>query len=525
MRVMDELVLRSAADAAAALHHAACQVRAGEVAQCLAIAALCDLHRVDETVLVPGAERWVPGGADGTPRIGEFVVAEISALLGVSLGAAVLHVERVLNLRHRHPRLWRHVIEGEVRAFEAFRVADAAAAARLSADACARLDALCAQALALQPWARVKANLERWLLLADPEQAALNEAAAAERRYVHVGGVERGHTPVWAQLDAADGIALDDALTCLADDVPGDTVHHRRAAALGVLARHALGQAPLPTCTTAGVGAPASGATHAGAALGAADHPELGAGDPGPDGARGSGAAQAGTGGSLVPGAGDLGGVREGLSRKADLIVTLSADDLTDPEQGVASLDRWGHALLPRLRDLLAGHQIRVRPVVAGGDLPAVDGYQVPADMRLAIEARNPVDGFPWGTRNARSCHQDHTIPYDHTHAVGAGQTRLGNLAPLSSLAHRVKTHGGWHLEQPHPGLLVWRSPLGYEYAVTPAGTLRIGRPPPREHHWWRQEPPDDDGEPPPGVYDDPASLAGAPPDPGPRHLPLPYPG
>lgn len=56
---MAELVLTSVADAAAALDHATSQVSAGEVAQCLAIAALCDLPQVDETVLVDGCERWV----------------------------------------------------------------------------------------------------------------------------------------------------------------------------------------------------------------------------------------------------------------------------------------------------------------------------------------------------------------------------------------------------------------------------------------------------------------------------------
>ena len=81
---MAELVLDSVAVAAAALDHATDTIRAAEVTQCLAIAALCDLHQVDETVLVDGCERWVPGGADGTPPIGEFVIGEIAGLLGVS---------------------------------------------------------------------------------------------------------------------------------------------------------------------------------------------------------------------------------------------------------------------------------------------------------------------------------------------------------------------------------------------------------------------------------------------------------
>ena len=149
---MAELVLKTVADAAAALDHATNTIKAGEVAQYLAIAALCDLHRVDETVLVDGCERWVQGGADGTPRIGEFVTAHISTLLQVSIGSAFARISRVLNLRHRHPTLWRLVIEGDIRAHEGFLVADAAVAARLDAAACARFDQMCAHALRLQPW-------------------------------------------------------------------------------------------------------------------------------------------------------------------------------------------------------------------------------------------------------------------------------------------------------------------------------------------------------------------------------------
>ena len=201
---MAELVLKTVADAAAALDHATSAIRAGEVAQCLAIARLCDLHEVDETVLVEGCERWVPGGADGTPLIGEFVTAHVSTLLGVSISGAFGWINRVLNLRHRHPTLWRLVIEGDIRAFEGFRVADAAVAANLDVEACERFDRMCAAALRLQPWGRVRSQVEKWLLLADPEQAVANAQAANQRRDVTLGRIKDGHVGLWGQLDAAD---------------------------------------------------------------------------------------------------------------------------------------------------------------------------------------------------------------------------------------------------------------------------------------------------------------------------------
>ena len=451
---MAELVLKTVADAAAALDHATSAIRAGEVAQCLAIARLCDLHEVDETVLVEGCERWVPGGADGTPLIGEFVTAHISTLLGAGIGSAFRSINRVLNLRHRHPTLWRLVIAGDIRPFEGFLVADAAVAAKLDAAACERFDRMCATALSLQPWGRVKGQVEKWLLLADPEQAAANAQAAGRRRDVTLGRIKDGHISLWGQLDAADGLALDEALNLLADTVDGHTIDERRATALGLMARQTLGQSPLP--------------------------------DPG-----------------------------EGQTpqrRKVDLIVRLD-------HTGIATINGWGHVLLSQLPSILTGCTVRVRPIVIGSDLLAVDGYHVPDTMRTVLNERNPVDVFPFGTRPADTCQADHTIPY--TPGV-EGQTHLGNLGPLSSFTHRLKTHGGWHLEQPSPGHYVWRSPLGYEYAVTAAGTILIRRPPPPEHHWWHQEPPDDrpvdDVAPPDG-----ATRAGARPDPGPRQQPLPH--
>lgn len=135
--------------------------------------------------------------------------------------------------------------------------------------------------------------------------------------------------------------------------------------------------------------------------------------------------------------------------------------------------------------------------------------------MRRVLTVRNPVDVFPYGSRPARSCQVDHTTPYV---AGVPGQTRLDNLAPLSSFAHRLKTHGGWKLQQPHPGVFVWRSPLGYEYAVTSEGTVCVRRPPPPTSCWWHQEPPD----PGPPDHNNGEGDGDGFRDPGERQAPLP---
>ncbi|MGJ3509109.1 DUF222 domain-containing protein [Enemella sp. A6] len=464
----------TAADAAAALDDAHQQVVAGEIRVGLAIAALCDLHQIDDQAWFEGMERWVDGGADGTPKVGEFVAGEIAGLLGCSVGSALGRIRTVMNLRHRHPTLWAGFVAGRMRYWEVERVSDQAVAADLDAAGCARLDRMCAVALRMQPWGRVWPKIPKWIIKADPAKARERAEAAAAQRFIQVGGVEDGQSWLRGQVDAADGIAFDQALDQLADLVDGENQNHRRAAALGILARMVFGQDALPTDD-----AEASGDVEASPVL-----PEL-----------------AGTNSTDTPGdveqedtASDPDEVLPAdslpevgaaafitpVTRTAEIVVRIDAEDLIDPTTGVASIDRWGHTLLPQLQDVLAGCRVTVRPVVAGADLAPVDEYRVPTAMRLAVQARNPVDVFPYGTRPSASCEVDHTNAFDHVNKHGRGQTRPGNLGPLSKYTHRLKTHGGWHLTQPAPGIFDWTSPLGYQYRVTSDGTTKTGKPPGR---------------------------------------------
>ena len=239
------LVLASVAEAHAALSHATDQVMAAEIAQAVAIAAACDLHRVDDTIMVEGAERWVSGGAAGTPLIGEFVAAEIAGILRVSVGTAFHRIGQVLNLRHRHPRLWAVFLAGGVRFWQAARVAELACG--LDVGACDWVDRQCAVALRVWPWQRVAGQVPGWVLQADPGLAADQAARAAGRRGVWVQQVVAGHCEVTGRLDAGDGRAFDEALAMIADVLPGNVPRdHRRAAAVGHLARAVLGQPALP---------------------------------------------------------------------------------------------------------------------------------------------------------------------------------------------------------------------------------------------------------------------------------------
>lgn len=54
------------------------------------------------------------------------------------------------------------------------------------------------------------------------------------------------------------------------------------------------------------------------------------------------------------------------------------------------------------------------------------------------------------------------------------GQSRVGNYGPMTGFHHRIKTHGGWKVQQPFPGVYVWRDPHGGMYLVDHTGTRRL---------------------------------------------------
>jgi hypothetical protein len=157
--------------------------------------------------------------------------------------------------------------------------------------------------------------------------------------------------------------------------------------------------------------------------------------------------------------------------------VHLSAEALT-AGTGIARVEDVGPILLSRLRSLLGGQcTINLKPVI---DLPAghipVDAYEIPATLREQLLLRNPADVFPYATAVSRSIDVDHTIPYLSSDKGGPpGQTSIGNLGPQVRRHHRLKTHGGWQVRQPEPGIWLWRSPHKRIYLVNASGTHPLG--------------------------------------------------
>lgn len=92
-----------------------------------------------------------------------------------------------------------------------------------------------------------------------------------------------------------------------------------------------------------------------------------------------------------------------------------------------------------------------------------VPGYRVPGRMRDFLQARDVTCRYPVCRQPAWHSDADHTIPYDQ-----GGRTCRCNLGHTCRTHHQLKQLPGWALEQPSPGVFLWRTPSGISYAVTP---------------------------------------------------------
>ena len=95
---------------------------------------------------------------------------------------------------------------------------------------------------------------------------------------------------------------------------------------------------------------------------------------------------------------------------------------------------------------------------------------------RLAEAAAliDPTCVFPWCTRPARRADCDHidaARPPAHD-----GPTCSCNLAPLCRRHHRVKTHGGWTYTAVERGTYLWTKPARAQYLRDHDGTLDVTR-------------------------------------------------
>lgn len=280
----------------------------------------------------------------------------------------------------------------------------------LEQDACLRVDELLCPALGRIAWPRVLRKARGLIVTVDPTRAAAQAEARRKGRFVLISHDGDGMSSVYARVPTAGALVLANAIDAISRGKVADGF------AGGADAARADALVELATPGDGVVGLPRPEAT-----------------------------------------------VFVHLTPQSEVARTELRGRLSGRGEG-----DLGPVLVDHLRDLLGHHRVRLVPVLDVGGDESVDAYEIPDRLRRHVDVRDGWEVFPWSATPAWRCEKDHTVPWPR------GATRPGNLASLSKLAHRGKTHGGWRVEQPEPGCLALTSPLGFEYRQSRQGAAQV---------------------------------------------------
>ncbi len=405
---------------------------------------------------LPGRERVVRLGGEGTPLVAEFAPAVLAARVQLSAHAGRRLVAEVLDLEHRLPQLWAGLNAMEVRPgharFVARQTRDLSVAEAVCVDA-----QVAPYADGRLSWARFETLVEAAIVAADPVAAAAREHAAARESFAKTTrSSKHGMRGFYVRADFATVTRIDatvaflaQALLALGDTSPLDA---RRVKAVLIMANPtqalrilqafgALRDRLLPDDT-----APAE------------MEPEVfdpaSATAPPPEGA-----------------------VLEDLEAALLPVVQLFVHLGGGP---VGRVEGTGPVTATWVREHLGERcRFKITPVLDPLAQRPVDAWEIPTRHRQAVHLLTPADTFPYASNTTRAVQIDHTQPFRHGGPPGQprGQSRVGNYGPMTRFHHRIKTHGAWGVRQPFPGLYVWRDPYGATYLVDHTGTRRLPAP------------------------------------------------
>jgi hypothetical protein len=425
-----------AAAVLAVLGEAETRIRAAERDKLVLVGRWCVLHPARTSTGAPAAHAtWSDAGerdvldcdealgGEGAPLVAAFAAEELAGVLGVSPRTGMQLVADVLNLVHRHPRVWARVLSLEVPGWRARRLAQRTAslayesARWVDEQLAGRIDS-CGPVSIDRAVAEAKARFE------PEDQAAAEEQAKAAwdvRLFPTTPGDWAGTSAMDAVGDTLDLTRFHDLVCATAHELAQagdtDTLGQRKAKALGVIADR------LTTTTSPGTGR----------------------------------AGRAGGGG------------------KPRFYLHLDASMLAEPT-GIGAAEQLGALTMDRLRAWLGGATVVVRPVLDLNRTDAVDAHDPPAWMDDQVRLRDRHCVFPWCDIDSRHCDLDHIVPYDPGTPEDPGppgQTRPENLAPLCRRHHRAKTSRRWRYHRHRDGTYTWTSPAGRTYLVTPSGTTQ----------------------------------------------------
>ena len=406
---------------------------------------------------LPGRERAVSLGGAGTPLVAEFAPAVLAARMGLSAYAGARLVADVLDLTYRLPQHWARVQALEVSEGHARHVARKTR--HLSVEEAAYVDARIApSADGRVSWTRFETLVEAAIIATDPDTAAAREEAAARETFAKTTrSTEHGIRGFYIRADFATIARIDATVAYIAQALltMGDTsnLDTRRVKALLIMAN--------PTQAVKILQAYANWQHQPAATNPTAD-----------------GESTDGDGSLLLPARFDPTQAAE-LLEDANLLPTvwlfahLANGTVARIEGAEPVTTEWVHKHLgPRCR-------FKITPVLDPLDQVPVDAYEIPDRHRQAVQLLTPADIFPFAANTTRKKHIDHTTAWTPERAAaGEKLSRIGNYGPMIVLHHRIKTHGRWQVEQPFPGIYLWRDPYGATYLVDHTGTRRL--PPPR---------------------------------------------
>lgn len=198
-------------------------------------------------ITAPSGERLhpVPLAGEGAPLVLEDAIPELANLLGLSDGQARAWVGDALELAHRLPRTTARLFDLQLPLWKARAVAQASRP--LTVEGAAWLDKQVCQSFEKLGPTALKRLIATAIDRFDPELAAQRAAAAAEARGValYPDDLGSGTTDLVATLDAADATDVEAALQQAAAELKAEgsqeSLDVRRSQALGVIARHYLG--------------------------------------------------------------------------------------------------------------------------------------------------------------------------------------------------------------------------------------------------------------------------------------------
>lgn len=473
---------------------------AGVCAEAERLAQVAQLHVALDWALANGRDSLTvdgrPGrrtarfyGGDGTPEVANTAGAELGARLDRSSSFGDKLVADALDLAYRLPRCWARVEAGEVRSSYARMVATRTR--ELSADAAAYVDGRVAKyADGRVTWGRFESLVEAAVRSADLAAAEAREKAALEARFAKAGrSTDDGMRGFFLRTDVA-GVAKVDAAVAylaqvLADLGCAEPLDTRRAMAMVVLAdpaaavkliaTHKIWKSRPAKAQDDRLPLAVDGDDHSPTIVDRAHDLWARSGD---------GSATAGERpvidwSRLLPTITIFvhlyGGrfVRDGAATGFD---SVDSPGIVRVEGIGALTEAW---LASHLR-LSPQQRVTVRPVFDLEGQAPVDAWEIPDRHRQAVRLMTPADVFPYGSASTnrpdgwRSMQIDHTVPWKSGGA--GGETGVGNYGPLTAFHHNLKTHCGWDVQQPYPGIYVWRDPSGAFYLVDHTGTRRLGR-------------------------------------------------